>query len=40
MLNTQAELSRVSSEEKLRVNHLNLQKVGMTPLHSNLSAPK
>ena len=40
MSNTQAELSRVSSEENLRVNHLNLWKVGMAPLHFYLSAPK
>ena len=38
--NTQAESSRVSSEENLRANHLNLGKVGMAPLHFYLSAPK
>ena len=38
--NTQAELSRVSSEENLRANHLNLLKVGMALLHFYISASK
>ena len=40
MSDTQAEFSRVSSEESLRANHLNLKKVGMAPPHFYLSAPK
>ena len=36
----QAELSRVKSEENLRVNHLNVWKVRMAQLHFYLSAPE
>ena len=32
--------SEASSEENLRTGHLNLQQVGMTPLHFYLSAPR
>ena len=40
MSDTQEDLIRMNSEEKVRVNHLNLQKVGMDPPHFYLSAPK
>ena len=40
MSNTQAKLSRISSEENLRVNHLNLWKVETGPCILHLSAPK
>ena len=38
--NMQDNFSRTSSEENLRAGHLNLKKVGMTPPHFYLSAPK
>ena len=38
--NMQAELSRVSSEENVRSNHLKSWKVGMMPLYFYLSALK
>ena len=38
--NTQDNLSRINSEENLRLGHLNLQKVEMTPPHFCLLAPR
>ena len=40
MSNTQDNVSRTTSEENSRADHLNLLKVGMAPPHLYLSAPE